>query len=202
MSLLCPLDDDQLPLEASGLKSRQVEVALAQLKAEGLGHEERLVSLEALARLAWSDDAVRELVAAGGGVRGVVDAMAAHSSSDSIQCHGCLALMSLVRGEGEVCQSNQWLIAKAGAIEAMHAAMERFASSAMVQLSVLLALIPLALENAMMQAHVTQASTCISARAPATVCVLCACSPFLDAPLSFCIRALSIPPSLLSPQLY
>jgi hypothetical protein len=43
-----------------------------------------------------------------------------------IQCNGCLALMSLVRGEGEVCQSNQWHIAKAGAIEAITAAMRRF----------------------------------------------------------------------------
>lgn len=55
-------------------------------------------------------------------------------------------------------QSNQWLIARAGAIEAVAAAMRRFAGSAMVQLSALLALIPLALENAMMQAHVTQVS--------------------------------------------
>jgi hypothetical protein len=34
--------------------------------------------------------------------------------------------------------------------------MRRFRGSAMVQLSVLLAFIPLALENAMMQAHITQ----------------------------------------------
>jgi hypothetical protein len=34
--------------------------------------------------------------------------------------------------------------------------MRRFGRTAMVQLSVLLAFIPLALENAMMQAHITQ----------------------------------------------
>jgi len=48
------------------------------------------------------------------------------SGSDSIQCNGCLALMSLVRGEGEVCQSNQWHIAKAGAIQVVAKAMTAF----------------------------------------------------------------------------
>ncbi len=99
---------------------------------------------------------VREAVAAGGGIRGIVDAMSAHADDDGLVCNACLALMSLVRGESEVCQSNQWHIAKAGAVEAAAAAMRRFAGSAMVQLSVLLAFIPLALENAMMQAHITQ----------------------------------------------
>jgi hypothetical protein len=84
------------------------------------------VCLEALARLAWSDDGVRELIAHSGGVRSLVDVMALHAGSDSIQCHGCLALMSLVRGEGEVCQSNQWHIAKAGAIEVIAQAMQTF----------------------------------------------------------------------------
>eukprot|EP00775_Hariotina_reticulata_P013734 gene13734-13855_t len=156
MSLLCPLDDEHLPMEAANLKTRQVEVALAQLKVAQLGVEGHLVCLEALARLAWSDDSVRELVANGGGIKSLVEVMALHAGSDSIQCNGCLALMSLVRGEGEVCQSNQWHIAKAGAIQVVAKAMTTFRSNAMVQLSVLLCLIPLALENAMMQAHVTQ----------------------------------------------
>ncbi|KAF6266720.1 hypothetical protein COO60DRAFT_10327 [Scenedesmus sp. NREL 46B-D3] len=156
MSLLCPLDDEHLPMEAANLKTRQVEVALSQLKVASLGAEDHLACLEALARLAWSDDGVRELIAHSGGVRSLVDVMALHAGSDSIQCHGCLALMSLVRGEGEVCQSNQWHIAKAGAIEVIAQAMQAFRHSAMVQLSVLLCLIPLALENAMMQAHITQ----------------------------------------------
>jgi hypothetical protein len=52
--------------------------------------------------------------------------MRQHAGSDSITCNGCLALMSLVRGEGEVCQSNQWHVAKAGAIEAIAEAMVRF----------------------------------------------------------------------------
>jgi hypothetical protein len=69
---------------------------------------------------------VRELIAHNSGVRSLVDVMALHAGSDSIQCHGCLALMSLVRGEGEVCQSNQWHIAKAGAIEVIAQAMQTF----------------------------------------------------------------------------
>lgn len=113
-------------------------------------------SLEALARLAWSDDDVREAIANGTGIKCIVDVMKLHSDNDGIQCNGCLALMSLVRGEGEVCQSNQWHIAKAGAVEVISAAMRSFRNSAMVQLSVLLCFIPLALENAMMQAHITQ----------------------------------------------
>jgi hypothetical protein len=82
--------------------------------------------------------------------------MQLHDANDGIQCNGCLALMSLVRGEGDVCQTNQWAIAKAGSVEVIAAAMRAFRGSAMVQLSALLAMIPLALENAMMQAHLTQ----------------------------------------------
>lgn len=156
MNVLCPLDDECLPLEAANLKTRQVEVALNQLKDSTLDHDDHLVCLEALARLAWSDDSVRQLIANTGGVRSLVGVMQLHEGSDSIQCNGCLALMSLVRGEGEVCQSNQWHVAKAGAIEVIAHAMVRFRDSNMVQLSVLLCLIPLTLENAMMQAHVTQ----------------------------------------------
>lgn len=70
--------------------------------------------------------AVLQLVANAGGVRTLVAVMSLHEASDVIQCNGCLALMSLVRGEGEVCQSNQWHVAKAGAIEAIAAAMTRF----------------------------------------------------------------------------
>lgn len=101
-------------------------MALAQLKVESCTADDHLVCLEAVARLAWSDDSIRELIANSGGVRSLVDVMALHSSSDSIQCHACLALMSLVRGEGEVCQSNQWHIAKAGAIEVIAKAMKDF----------------------------------------------------------------------------
>lgn len=40
---------------------RQVEVALARLKDASLDHDDHLVCLEALARLAWSDDSVRQV---------------------------------------------------------------------------------------------------------------------------------------------
>jgi hypothetical protein len=175
MNVLCPLDDDCLPMEAANLKTRQVcvraraggghvrrtraavvchpdlhpplsvlscwhlhathppqracaqvEVALAQLKDTSLPHDDHLVCLEALARLAWSDDSVRQLVANAGGVRTLVGVMSLHADSDVVQCNGCLALMSLVRGEGEVCQSNQWHVAKAGAIEVIAQAMNEF----------------------------------------------------------------------------
>jgi streptomycin 6-kinase len=36
-------------------------VALAQLKDTSLDHDDHLVCLEALARLAWSDDSVRQV---------------------------------------------------------------------------------------------------------------------------------------------
>lgn len=132
MNVLCPLDDDCLPLEAANLKTRQVractgveacawakgpqdckgllqhwlmnwlldsqlqdssrgwrpccclergsklcaglflcpvlccpvcqvEVALSRLKDSELDHDDHLVCLEALARLAWSDDSVRQV---------------------------------------------------------------------------------------------------------------------------------------------
>jgi hypothetical protein len=39
----------------------QVEVALSRLKDAELDHDDHLVCLEALARLAWSDDSVRQV---------------------------------------------------------------------------------------------------------------------------------------------
>jgi hypothetical protein len=145
MSLLCPLEDDMLPLEAANLKTKQVrrrehpgkrwrgrsavgevggmatvlstashtlqrtctpracmhqhgytcltpnntpephtpntldtpathqvEVTLAQLKDIEAGAERHGGALEALARLAWSDDGVRDSVAAAGGVKALV----------------------------------------------------------------------------------------------------------------------------------
>jgi hypothetical protein len=64
--------------------------------------------------------------------------------------------MSLVRGVGETCQTNQWRIAKCQGVETIVAAMRRNREHAMVQLSAVLCMIPLALENNMMQAHLTQ----------------------------------------------
>lgn len=50
----------------------QVEVALNQLKDSTLDHDDHLVCLEALARLAWSDDSVRQVTGStmGGRERG------------------------------------------------------------------------------------------------------------------------------------
>lgn len=43
-------------------------------------------------------------VAQRSGVESMVAAMRAWSGQEGVQCNGCLALMSLVRGEGDVCQ--------------------------------------------------------------------------------------------------
>ena len=50
-----------------------------------------------------------------------------------------------------VLQANQWRVARESGVEAVVAAMERFPMHPMVQLSALLCMIPLTLENAMMQ---------------------------------------------------
>ena len=76
--------------------------------------------------------------------------------NDAVQCNSCLALMALVRGEGSVCQWNQWEIARSGTIEAIGQAMRTYRSNCMVQLSAMLCFIPLALDSPVMQAHLTQ----------------------------------------------
>jgi hypothetical protein len=57
-------------------------VCLAQLKKSELSEGDHILCLEALARLAWSDDDAREAVANGGGIRSIVDAMLQHPGSD------------------------------------------------------------------------------------------------------------------------
>lgn len=76
---------------------------------------------------------------------------------EAIQCNGCLALMALIRGEGSICQWNQWEIGRIGVVEIIAKAMRKFSSNPMVQLSAMLCFIPLALENPIMQAHLSQA---------------------------------------------
>jgi hypothetical protein len=41
-----------------------------------------------------------------------VDVMRGTRTQASVQAMACLSLMGLVRGEGELCQANQWAIAK------------------------------------------------------------------------------------------
>lgn len=108
------------------------------------------------------------------GIESIVRCMRLHADSEGVQCNACLAIMALVRGEGDVCIQNQWRVAKAGGVEAMAAAMAAFPSQPMVQLSTLLCIIPLCLgalcwhdvsgrmhnthrgsENAVLQAHMT-----------------------------------------------
>lgn len=61
MNPLCPLHDYMLPMEAASLKVKQVEFSLDQLR-HGLDPDKQMTALEALARLSWSDDDVREEV--------------------------------------------------------------------------------------------------------------------------------------------
>lgn len=51
-------------------------------------------------------------------------------------------------------QANQWQVSKAGGVEAVVHCMTAFPGNGLVQLSALLCLIPLALDNPSLQAHV------------------------------------------------
>lgn len=51
-------------------------------------------------------------------------------------------------------QANQWRVARAGGVEAIVKCMTSFPGNSLVQLSALLCLIPLALDNPSLQAHV------------------------------------------------
>jgi hypothetical protein len=67
---------------------RQVEVALARLKDSSLDHDDHLVCLEALARLAWSDDSVRQVRGRVQGLCAVVLLVTAKSSTARSVCCG------------------------------------------------------------------------------------------------------------------
>jgi hypothetical protein len=43
-------------------------------------------------------------IARGHGIEAMVAAIRRFPDNEGVQCNGCLALMSLVRGEGDVCQ--------------------------------------------------------------------------------------------------
>ena len=40
-----------------------------------------------------------------------------HEESEGVQCNGCLALMALVRGEGEASEANKERLADCGGVE-------------------------------------------------------------------------------------
>ncbi|GAX80597.1 hypothetical protein CEUSTIGMA_g8033.t1, partial [Chlamydomonas eustigma] len=190
MSLLCPLCDDDLPVEIAAIKHNQVHGALLLLKeqaaaaaAAGAVQTELAaataacraaicpiscaLSLESLARLMWSDDEARDMVASTGGIRTILDIMRLSRGLSSIQTSACLAIMGLVRGDGELCQATQWAVAKAGGVELISEAMESFPSSLMMQLAALLTLVPLTLDNCMMQAYLSRRTV------PAVLHTLC-----------------------------
>lgn len=78
---------------------------------------------------------------------------------EAVQCTGALAVMALIRGDGPASSANKRRLAEAGGIEAVASALTVHRQSAMVQLSCMLCLVPLALEGSEMQVRI--ASTVI-----------------------------------------
>ncbi|KAJ9531607.1 hypothetical protein QJQ45_015078, partial [Haematococcus lacustris] len=158
MHPLVDLGDEQLPLHVANLKAQLLEdVSLGLRDAAStpapLQPPGPLVAwLSCLARLCWADDESRQAMTASGAVHAVVACMGLHAGNSAVQMAGCMALMALVRGEGDVCLACQWHIAKVGGVEAVAAAMKLHTQDAGLQLAALACLVPLALENSMMQA--------------------------------------------------
>eukprot|EP01023_Acetabularia_acetabulum_P056379 TRINITY_DN6547_c0_g2_i4.p1 TRINITY_DN6547_c0_g2~~TRINITY_DN6547_c0_g2_i4.p1 ORF type:complete len:1050 (-),score=222.74 TRINITY_DN6547_c0_g2_i4:360-3509(-) len=166
----CPLYDENLPVTIEGLMLRQINIYLQKLRdmyAElnqtdsvildtTVAFEQLLHTLEVLARLGWSEDNLRQSIAQGGGLECAVGLMKKMCDFEGVQCAVCLFLMAMVRGDSEICQANQWRVARENGVEAIVAAMRRYRDSRMVQLSCLLTLVPLAIENIMMQAHIAR----------------------------------------------
>lgn len=160
MDPLVPLDDASLPLEdLASLKFAQLGHTLAELAslarvgpttedAAGVAALESVLHcLEVVARLAWGDDEARRAVRERCGIEAIVQAMTSWVDVDAVQCGGCLALLALVRGESACSSANRWLLGVSGGLEAMLGAMRAHRPQAMVQLSALLCLVPLALED-------------------------------------------------------
>ncbi|KAL4428663.1 hypothetical protein ABPG77_009769 [Micractinium sp. CCAP 211/92] len=158
MHPLCPLHDEMLPLDTASLKSQQLAHGLESLQ-QAEDEDAAMVHLESLARLAWSDEAAREKLGELRAVQAVLVTMRKHLGSDGVQCNGCLALMALVRGEGPASDANRLAVAEGGGVQVMAEAMCAHLDAPMVQLSALLCLVPLALENTYLQ--VTVARSCL-----------------------------------------
>ncbi len=96
---------------AGAARARQVRMPVTELRVvyagQGEGRERRG---RARARQ------VRVLVMEADGVEGVVAAMRAHGGQEHVQCAGCLALMALVRGEGDVARACQWRVVRGRAM--------------------------------------------------------------------------------------
>eukprot|EP01026_Neomeris_dumetosa_P047794 TRINITY_DN41153_c0_g1_i5.p1 TRINITY_DN41153_c0_g1~~TRINITY_DN41153_c0_g1_i5.p1 ORF type:complete len:638 (+),score=74.30 TRINITY_DN41153_c0_g1_i5:57-1916(+) len=165
----CPLYDENLPMSMETLMMRQITMYVAKLRemfSEFNSNENLLESvvlieqllhvLEVLARLGWSDDSFRQAIVQGGGLECAVGLMKKAWEFEGIQCAVCLFLMAMVRGDSEICQANQWRVARENGVETIVGAMKMYRNSRMVQLSCLLTLVPLAIENIMMQAHIAR----------------------------------------------
>ena len=83
------------------------------------GAEAARQHLEALARLSWGAEEARQELGARRGVEAVVGCMRRHAGSAAVQCNGCLALMAMVRGEGEGSEANRVRLADCGGVAAI-----------------------------------------------------------------------------------
>lgn len=86
----------------------QLELAVGRLAKDDVAPEEAMMALEAIARLAWSDDSVRQQIADMGAIPHIVRAMTRLVAADGVQCNACLTLLALVRGDGAICQVRGW----------------------------------------------------------------------------------------------
>lgn len=149
LSKKCPYPLSYLHAQAESVVMRLRDAATSC--SDPSSWRSALLALETLARLCWSDDEAREAVVAGGAINALVTIMRLHASHAPVQAAACMCLMALVRGEGEVCLANQWHVAKVAGVEAVVAAMDLDPADTTLQLAALLCLIPLALDNSMMQ---------------------------------------------------
>eukprot|EP00887_Chlorella_sp_A99_P003054 scaffold9.g3054.t1 len=123
MNPLCPLHDELLPLDAGSLKSRQLAFSVQQLQDATLALD-AAGAMEAMARLAWSDDVAREELAREGAIDCISAAMEEFPDDEGVACTAALALMALVRGDGEASAANKQRVAAAGGVESVVDAMQ------------------------------------------------------------------------------
>lgn len=77
---------------------------------------------------------------------------------------GCCLFMwefKCLQGDTAIMQANQWLVARAGGLEVIASAMRGWREYPMVQLCALLCMVPLALDNTVLQARTCSRCSCM-----------------------------------------
>jgi hypothetical protein len=163
-----PLDNAHLPLTLSSLKEDKIVNLLKTVSHAGalltdisssssngvatspdsatFGLTTAASVLDVIARLCWSDEQFRGLVSSHNGVEIIAQCVDTWVNSEVAVCSGCLALMALIRGDGPASSANRWQLGVCGGLEILIKAMKIHKDQSMVQLSVLLCLVPMALE--------------------------------------------------------